>query len=76
MACYYGTGTGSFDLENVLFYNIGSAPFRPFAANRIFAETVLIRKQKQLMKERNSPIGMSIKSVIPKTRWIFGESTL
>ncbi len=38
MACYYGTGIGSFDLENVLFYNIGSAPFRPFAANRIFAE--------------------------------------
>lgn len=38
MACYYGTGAGSFDLENVLFYNIGSAPFRPFAANRIFAE--------------------------------------
>lgn len=38
MACYYGTGTGSFDLENVLFYNIGSAPFRPFATNRIFAK--------------------------------------
>ena len=38
IASYCGTGTGSFDLENVLFYNIGSAPFRQFAANRIFAE--------------------------------------
>lgn len=38
IASYCGTGTGSFDLENVLFYNIGSAPFRPFAANLILAK--------------------------------------
>ena len=36
MACYYGTGTDSFDLENVLFYNIGSAPFRPFVNGILF----------------------------------------
>ena len=37
-AYYYGAKTNLFDLENILFYNIGSSTFRQIAMQRIFAK--------------------------------------
>lgn len=40
VASYCGKGDNFFDLENVLFYNIGAASFSQIAAYRIFAENL------------------------------------
>ncbi|HIZ10890.1 MAG TPA: hypothetical protein IAA41_02195, partial [Candidatus Eubacterium faecavium] len=48
---YYEPEMGSFDLENILFYNIGVASFRQIATKRIFAENCSQQKASESDKE-------------------------
>ena len=50
-ASYCGTETGSYDLENILFYNIGSASFRQIATYRLFAENRFHQGTKTINEE-------------------------